>query len=177
MFTANVGTDTDLYVGADVKKLTFTNLPIGNYDAAVVTVNGKTYKSGLRGSDGRTPVDGEITVTDGTELDIAITKRDGKTENRKLTVRTSADAETKAIIDRIDKLPDADKLTLEEADTVTSVKEAYDKLTDKEKSQVTNADKLEKLVKKLAELEKEEERNSKRSAAHWKRKWLPSPHR
>ena len=67
-------------VGADVKKLTFTNLPIGNYDAAVVTVNGKTYKSGLRGSDGRTPVDGEITVTDGTELDIAVTKRDGNTE-------------------------------------------------------------------------------------------------
>ena len=26
VFTANVGTDTDLYVGADVKKLTFTNL-------------------------------------------------------------------------------------------------------------------------------------------------------
>lgn len=106
-----------------------------------------------------------------------MTKRDGTKENRKLTVRTSADAETKAIIDRIDKLPDADKLTLEEADTVTSVKEAYDKLTDKEKSQVTNAGKLEELVKKLAELEKKKKRNSKRSAAHWKRKWLPSPHR
>ena len=81
VFTADAGTETDLYVGADVKKLTFTNLPIGNYDAAVVTVKGKTYKSGLRGSDGRTPVDGEITVTDGTELDIAVTKRDGKNRN------------------------------------------------------------------------------------------------
>ena len=50
VFTADAGTETDLYVGADVKKLTFTNLPIGNYDAAVMTVNGKTYKSGLRGS-------------------------------------------------------------------------------------------------------------------------------
>lgn len=177
VFTANVGTDTDLYVGADVKKLTFTNLPIGNYDAAVVTVNGKTYKSGLRGSDGRTPVDGEITVTDGTELDIAITKRDGKTENRKLTVRTSADAETKAIIDRIDKLPDADKLTLEEADTVTSVKEAYDKLTDKEKSQVTNADKLEALVQKLEDLKKEEEKKmeEKRSALEKKVAAIATP--
>ena len=57
VFTADAGTETDLYVGADVKKLTFTNLPIGNYDAAVMTVNGKIYKSGLRGSDGRTPVD------------------------------------------------------------------------------------------------------------------------
>lgn len=177
VFTADAGTETDLYVGADVKKLTFTNLPIGNYDAAVVTVNGKTYKSGLRGSDGRTPVDGEITVTDGTKLDIAVTKRDGNTENRKLTVRTSADAETKAIIDRIDKLPDADKLTLEEADTVTSVKEAYDKLTDKEKSQVTNADKLEKLVKKLAELEKEEEKKfeEKRSALEKKVAAIATP--
>lgn len=177
VFTADAGTETDLYVGADVKKLTFTNLPIGNYDAAVVTVNGKTYKSGLRGSDGRTPVDGEITVTDGTELDIAVTKRDGTTENRKLTVRTSADAETKAIIDRIDKLPDADKLTPEDADTVTSVKEAYDKLTDKEKSQVTNADKLEALVQKLEDLKKEEEKKieEKRSALEKKVAAIATP--
>ena len=177
VFTANVGTDTDLYVGADVKKLTFTNLPIGNYDAAVVTVNGKTYKSGLRGSDGRTPVDGEITVTDGTVLKIEVTKRDGTTENWTLTVRTSADAETKAIIDRIDKLPDADKLTLEEADTVTSVKEAYDKLTDKEKSQVTNADKLEALVQKLEDLKKEEEKKmeEKRSALEKKVAAIATP--
>lgn len=177
VFTADAGTETDLYVGADVKKLTFTNLPIGNYDAAVVTVNGKTYKSGLRGSDGRTPVDGEITVTDGTELDIAVTKRDGNTENRKLTVRTSADAETKAIIDQIDKLPDADKLTLKDADTVTSVKEAYDKLTDKEKSQVTNADKLEALVQKLEDLKKEEEKKmeEKRSALEKKVAAIATP--
>lgn len=170
VFTADAGTETDLYVGADVKKLTFTNLPIGNYDAAVVTVNGKTYKSGLRGSDGRTPVDGEITVTDGTELDIAVTKRDGNTENRKLTVHTTADAETKAIINRIDNLPDADKLTPEDANTVTSVKEAYDKLSDKEKSQVTNADKLEALVKKLAELEKEEEAKLEKKRSALKKK-------
>lgn len=177
VFTADAGTETDLYVGADVKKLTFTNLPIGNYDAAVVTVNGKTYKSGLRGSDGRTLVDGEITVTDGTELDIAVTKRDGNTENRKLTVHTTADAETKAIINRIDKLPDADKLTLEEADTVTSVKEAYDKLTDKEKSQVTNADKLEALVQKLEDLKKEEEKKmeEKRSALEKKVAAIATP--
>ncbi|MBT9848820.1 hypothetical protein GPK96_19585, partial [Blautia sp. MCC289] len=178
VFTANVGTDTDLYVGADVKKLTFTNLPIGNYDAAVVTVDGnKTYKSGIRGADGWTPVSGEITVTDGTELDITVTKRDGKTENRKLTVHTTADAETKAIINRIDNLPDADKLTPEDADTVTSVKEAYDKLTDKEKSQVTNADKLEELVKKLAELEKEEEKKfeEKRSALEKKVAAIATP--
>ena len=138
----------------------------------------RLYKSGLRGSDGRTPLDGEITVTDGTELDIAVTKRDGNTENRKLTVRTSADAETKAIIDRINKLPDADKLTPEDADTVTSVKEAYDKLTDKEKSQVTNADKLEALVQKLEDLKKERRKENGREAQrNWKRKWLPSPHR
>ena len=177
VFTADAGTETDLYVGADVKKLTFTNLPIGNYDAAVMTVNGKTYKSGIRGADGWTPVDGEITVTDGTELDIAVTKRDGKTEIWKLTVHTTADAETKAIIDRIDKLPDADKLTLEDADTVTSVKEAYDKLTDKEKSQVTNADKLEALVQKLEDLKKEEEKKmeEKRSALEKKVAAIATP--
>ena len=166
VFTANAGAETDLYVGADVKKLTFTNLPIGNYDAAVVTVDGKTYKSGIRGADGWRPVSGEIAVKDGTKLEITVTKQDGTTESRTLTVRTSADAETKAIIDQIDNLPDADKLTLEDAYTVTSVKEAYDKLTDKEKSQVTNADKLEELVKKLKELETEEEKKleEKRSA-------------
>lgn len=171
------GTDTDLYVGADVKKLTFTNLPIGNYDAAVVTVDGKTYNSGIRGANGYTPVNGEIAVKDGTVLEIKVTKRDGTTENRKLTVRTSADAETKAIIDRIDKLPDADKLTPEDADTVTSVKEAYDKLTDKEKSQVTNADKLEALVQKLEDLKKEEEKKmeEKRSALEKKVAAIATP--
>lgn len=176
-FTADAGTATDLYVGADVKKLTFTNLPIGNYDAAVVTVDGKMYKSGIRGADGCTPVSGEIAVKDGTVLEIKVTKQNGTTENWTLTVRTSADAETKAIIDRIDKLPDADKLTLEEADTVTSVKEAYDKLTDKEKSQVTNADKLEALVQKLEDLKKEEEKKmeEKRSALEKKVAAIATP--
>ena len=177
VFTAEAGADADLYVGADVTKLTFTNLPIGNYDAATLTVDGKTYQSGIRGADGWTPVSGEIAVKDGTRLEIIVTKQDGTTENRTLTVRTSADAETKAIINRIDKLPDADKLTLEEADTVTSVKEAYDKLTDKEKSQVTNAGKLEELVKKLAELEKEEEKKleEKRSALEKKVAAIATP--
>lgn len=177
IFTAGAGVDADLYVGADVTKLTFTNLPIGNYDAAVVTVDGKKYQSGIRGADGWTPVSGEIAVKDGTKLEITVTKQDGTTENRTLTVRTSADAETKAIIDRIDTLPDADKLTLADADTVTSVKEAYDKLSDKEKSQVTNADKLEALVKKLAELKKEEEAKleKKRSALEKKVAAIATP--
>lgn len=177
VFTAEAGADADLYVGADVTKLTFTNLPIGNYDAATVTVDGKTYQSGIRGADGWTPVSGEIAVKDGTRLEITVTKQDGTTENRTLTVRTSADAETKAIINRIDKLPDADKLTLEDADEVTSVKEAYDKLTDKEKSQVTNADKLEELVKKLKELETEEEKKleEKRSALEKKVAAIATP--
>lgn len=177
IFKAEAGVDADLYVGADVTKLTFTNLPIGNYDAAVVTVDGKKYQSGIRGADGWTPVSGEIAVKDGTKLEITVTKQDGTTENRTLTVRTSADAETKAIIDRIDTLPDADKLTLADADTVTSVKEAYDKLSEKEKSQVTNADKLEALVKKLAELEKEEETklDKKRSALEKKVAAIATP--
>ena len=177
VFTAEAGADADLYVGADVTKLTFTNLTIGNYDAATLTVDGKTYQSGIRGADGWTPVSGEIAVKDGTRLEIIVTKQDGTTENRTLTVRTSADAETKAIINRIDKLPDADKLTLEDADEVTSVKEAYDKLTDKEKSQVTNADKLEELVKKLKELETEEEKKleEKRSALEKKVAAIATP--
>lgn len=177
VFTADAGANADLYVGADVTKLTFTNLPIGNYDAATVMVDGKTYQSGIRGADGWTPVSGEIAVKDGTRLEITVTKQDGTTENRTLTVRTSADAETKAIINRIDKLPDADKLTLEDADEVTSVKEAYDKLTDKEKSQVTNADKLEELVKKLKELETEEEKKleEKRSALEKKVAAIATP--
>ena len=38
VFTAEAGATTDLYVGQKVKELTFTNLPVGNYDAAEVTV-------------------------------------------------------------------------------------------------------------------------------------------
>ena len=50
------------------------------------------------------------------------------------------------------------------------MKEAYDKLSDKEKSQVTNADKLEALVKKLAELEKEEEAKLEKKRSALKKK-------
>ena len=177
VFTAEAGADAVLSVGADVKKLTFTNLPIDNYDAAVVTVDGKTWKSGIRRAGGTTPVDGEIPVADGTVLDITVTKRDGSEENRKLTVRTSADAETKSVIDRIGALPDAGSLTLEDADAVTSVKEDYDKLDDREKSQVTNADKLTQLVKKLEELKKEEEKKleEKRSALEKKVAAIATP--
>lgn len=92
--------------GIGGNELSFTNLPIGNYDAAEVTVGEQSWKTGIRGADGYTPVNGAIPVADGTALHIAVTKQDGNTENWTLTVHTSADAETKAVMDRIDALPD-----------------------------------------------------------------------
>lgn len=169
VFTAEAGATTDLYVGPEVKELTFTNLPVGNYDAAEVTVDGaegESWKTGIRGADGYTPVKGAIPVADGTVLNIAVTKQDGSTENWKLTVHTSADAETKSVIDRIDALPDVGVLTLDDKATVLSVREAYDKLTDAEKTQVTNADKLKELEAQLTKLEAaaEKELAAKRAA-------------
>lgn len=166
VFTAEAGATTDLYVGPGVTKLNFTNLPVGNYDAAEVTVGEQSWKTGIRGADGYTPVDGEIPVADGTVLNIAVTKQDGSTENWTLTVHTSADAETKAVMDRIDALPDVGVLTLDDKDTVRSVREAYEKLKDAEKAQVTNADKLAELEARLKELEAaaEKELAAKRAA-------------
>lgn len=169
VFTAETGSAADLYVGAEVTKLSFTNLPVGNYDAAVVTVDGadgESWKTGIRGADGYTPVNGAIPVADGTVLRIAVTKQDGSTENWTLTVHTSADAETKAVMDRIDALPDVGVLTLDDKATVLSVREAYNKLTDAEKAQVTNADKLAELEAQLTKLEAaaEKELTAKRAA-------------
>lgn len=169
VFTAEAGSSADLYVGAEVTKLSFTNLPVGNYDAAVVTVDGadgESWKTGIRGADGYTPVNGAIPVADGTALHIAVTKQDGSTENWTLTVHTSADAETKAVMDRIDALPDVGVLTLDDKATVLSVREAYNKLTDAEKAQVTNADKLAELEAQLTKLEAaaEKELIAKRAA-------------
>ena len=166
VFTAEAGATTDLYVGPGVKKLNFTNLPVGNYDAAEVTVGEQSWKTGIRGADGYTPVDGEIPVADGTVLHIAVTKQDGSTKNWTLTVHTSADAETKAVMDRIDALPDVGVLTLDDKDTVRSVREAYEKLKDAEKAQVTNVDKLAELEARLKELEAaaEKELAAKRAA-------------
>lgn len=153
IFTAAAGANADLYIGTGVSKLTFTNLPIGNYDAAVVTVGDENWKSGIRGADGYTPVDGEIPVTEGTEVHIAVTRQNGDTESWTLTVHTSADAEAKAVMERIGALPGTDALTLNDKASVQSVKEAYEKLTDAEKEQVTNANKLSDLEARLAELE------------------------
>ncbi len=169
VFTTAAGSSADLYVGAEVQTLTFTNLPVGNYDAAVVTVkdgDGKNWKTGIRGADGYTPVNGAIPVADGTVMNIAVTKQDGSTENWTLTIHTSADAETKAVMDRIDALPDVDVLTLDDKAIVLSVKEAYEKLRDAEKAQVTNATRLTELEKRLTELEAaaEKELAAKRSA-------------
>lgn len=166
VFTAEAGLSADLYVGSEVTKLSFTNLPVGNYDAAEVTVGEQSWKTGIRGADGYTPVNGAIPVADGTVLHIAVTKQDGNTENWTLTVHTSADAETKAVMDRIDALPDVGVLTLDDKDTVLSVREAYNKLTDAEKAQVTNANKLAGLEARLTELEAaaEKELAAKRAA-------------
>ena len=166
VFTAETGSAADLYVGAGVTKLSFTNLPVGNYDAAEVIVGEQSWKTGIRGADGYTPVNGAIPVADGTALHIAVTKQDGSTENWTLTVHTSADAETKAVMDRIDALPDVGVLTLDDKDTVLSVREAYNKLTDAEKAQVTNADKLAELEAQLTKLEAaaEKELTAKRAA-------------
>ena len=169
VFTAEAGSSADLYVGSKVTKLSLTNLPVGNYDAAVVTVDGadgESWKTGIRGADGYTPVNGAIPVADGTVLRIAVTKQDGSTESWTLTVHTSADAETKAVMDRIDALPDVSVLTLDDKATVLSVREAYNKLTDAEKAQVTNANKLAELEAQLTKLEAaaEKELTAKRAA-------------
>lgn len=166
VFTVEARASTELYVGPEVTELTFTNLPVGNYDAAVVTVGEQSWKTGIRGADGYTPVDGAIPVADGTVMNIAVTKQDGSTENWTLTIHTSADAETKAVIDRIDALPDVGVLTLDDKDTVLSVREAYNKLTNTEKAQVTNADRLAELEARLTELEAaaEKELAAKRTA-------------
>ena len=57
-------------------------------------------------------------------------------------------------------------LTLDDKATVLSVREAYNKLTDAEKAQVTNADKLAELEAQLTKLEAaaEKELTAKRAA-------------
>lgn len=56
----------------------------------------------------------------------------------------------------IEALPEADSITMDDADAIVSAREAYDALSDAEKKSVTNLDKLEKAEKALDVLVRDE---------------------
>ena len=98
-------------------------------------------------------MEGTIPVADGTVLQITVYRQNGTEENWTLTVQTDTAAEARAVIRQIDSLPDAADLTLEDADAVKTARTAFEALSEEEKSQVTNIDRLEELEARLAELE------------------------
>ena len=158
VYTAAAGADAALFVGEGANTITFENVPVGNYDAAEVTADGKTYVSSYRRSDGSTPVEGNIPVEEGTVLGITVKHQDGTSEEWTLTVHTDAKAEVKALIRQIDGLPDAADLTLEQKDAVAAAKEAFEKLSLGEQGLVTNAAKLTELLARVEKLEAEAEK-------------------
>lgn len=158
VYTAAAGADAALFVGEGAGTITFENVPVGNYDAAAVTVDGKTYVSSYRRSDGSTPVEGNIPVEEGTVLGITVKHQDGTSEEWTLTVHTDAKAEVKALIRQIDGLPDAADLTLEQKDAVVAAKKAFEKLSLGEQALVTNAVKLTELLARVEKLEAEAEK-------------------
>lgn len=63
------------------------------------------------------------------------------------------DPEVKAVVDQISKLPTKENLTLADKDKVAKVSDAYKKLSDTQKSKVTNLETLTDAEAKIAELE------------------------
>lgn len=63
------------------------------------------------------------------------------------------DPEVKAVVDQISKLPTKENLTLADKDKVAKVSDAYKKLSDTQKSKVTNLETLIDAEAKIAELE------------------------
>lgn len=155
-FSADAGAEAFLTLAPDVEAIVLTHLPLGDYDAAVVTdADGKTYKTSFRRADGSIPVEGEIPVKDGDVLKIAVTRQDGTTENWTLTVETSADAAVNAVKRQINKLPGKETITLTDKAAVEAARKAYDGLTPEQRETIdkTLAEKLDALEAKLKQLE------------------------
>lgn len=166
-YTARAGEDESLFIGEGVKELTFISLPLGNYDAAVLTVEKrdgqqtaeekKTYYTSYRRQDGSIPVEGTVSVEDGSVIKIAVTRQDGTQETWNLTVKVGENAAVNAVIAQIEELPLPEDLALSDAAAVEAAKAAYDSLLPEEQNQVTNGEKLLSLLERLQVLDKEEQ--------------------
>src|SRR5699024_4939097 len=139
------------------QEIQIQNLPIGNYDAAEITVGEDTYRTTGRKADGSTPVEGTIPVESGTVLNITVYRQNGSQENWTLTIQADGAAAVQAVISQIDRLPSVAELTLTHQAAVQAAQAAYDSLTEEEKVQVTNYGKLVELQARLQELEAEDE--------------------
>src|SRR5699024_2248086 len=68
-----------------------------------------------------------------------------------------SDKQTASEVEKlIDDLPKVDEVELVDSEQISSVREAYDALTESQQSHVSNVEKLELAESRLAELEKEE---------------------
>ena len=156
-YTCAAGSEAVLEIGSNVQEIQIQNLPIGNYDAAEITVGEDTYRTTGRKADGSTPVEGTIPVESGTVLNITVYRQNGSQENWTLTIQADGAAAVQAVISQIDRLPSVAELTLTHQAAVQAAQAAYDSLTEEEKVQVTNYGKLVELQARLQELEAEDE--------------------
>lgn len=178
-FSADAGTETFLTVSPDVETIVLTHLPLGDYDAAVVTdTDGNTYKTSFRRADGSIPVEGEIPVKDGDVLRVAVTRQDGNTENWTLTVEMSADAAVNAVKRQINKLPGEGALTLSDKAAVEAARKAYSDLTPDQQKEIAKSltDRLSALEIKLKQLESDaaDQLTAKRTELEKKVNAIPS---
>lgn len=151
-YAIGAGADVTLPLEDGVDLITLTHLPLGNYDAAVVTdADGNTYPTSYRRADGKIPVEGEIPVKDGDVLSIAVTHQNGETENWKITVKVEEGAAVEAVRQMIDKLPPKDQLTLSHRGDVEAARKAYENLG--EQKSLVGADVVKKLTTLEARLE------------------------
>ena len=166
VYTAEKSQNMALEVPRNTTEIALTNIPIGSYDWAVVTVDGNSYQTEYGLADGSTPLKEALPISDGTEIAIEVHHRNSDTENWTLTVNWSADAAAKAVISQIEALPDTADLTLDDKAQVEKVRGSYDALNEDEKAQITNYVKLEAAEKQIKALEKQaaEELDAKRKA-------------
>lgn len=161
-YTAAAGTDAVIQIAEGTSSIQITNVPVGNYDMAVVSAGETVLGTAFgRGQDGNTPVTvqtgSDIPVEDGTVLTVAVTRQNGTTETWTLTVQMAASAEVQALISQIAALPEADELTLDDAAAVEAAKAAWDRLSPESQAQVENSGKLTELLARLEQLRQEEE--------------------
>lgn len=156
VYSMPAGTDVSLAVAPGVETVVLEHLPLGDYDAAVVTTDadGSSYRTSYRRADGRIPVDGEIPVRDGAVLKIAVTRQNKETETWTITISEDEDANVKAVRDQIQNLPEEGKLTLADKSRVEAARSACGSLTEEQKQQISRElEKLTALEKRLAQLE------------------------
>lgn len=155
VFVPNEDKSGTVCLPVGVTEIRILNIPVGNYDSAIVRVkdgsDSGAYYSSFRRADGSRPVEGMIPVSNGTELSIEVSCQDGSKKTWTLACQEDPYARIKAVEAQIADLPDVGGLALDNAQKLAEIWEAYKGL-DADGEKVVNYETLANARVRMGEL-------------------------